>query len=62
MPYGLIELTTADVVGVHATEDEARRDVAETIRLYGPGTVTTLAPGFDDDRTRPAARSPTARS
>ena len=48
MPYELIELTTANIVGSYATQDEALRDVAETIRLYGPDAVATLALGFDD--------------
>lgn len=48
MPYELIELTTANIVGVYATEDEALRDVAEAVRLYGPDAVATLALGFDD--------------
>lgn len=48
MPYELIELTTTNVVGVYASEDEALRDVAETVRLYGPESVATLALGFDD--------------
>lgn len=48
MPYELIELTTANIVGVYATEEEALRDVAETVRLYGPDSVATLALGFDD--------------
>jgi hypothetical protein len=48
MPYELIELTTANVVGVYASEGDALRDVAETVRLYGPEAVATLALGFDD--------------
>jgi hypothetical protein len=48
MPYELIELTTANIVGVYATEDDALHDVAETVRLYGPDAVATLALGLDD--------------
>ena len=48
MQYELMELTTGNIVGVYATEEEALRDVAETVRLYGPAAVATLALGADD--------------
>lgn len=42
-----MELTSANLVGMYETEEAALRDVAETLRLYGPDAVATLALGRD---------------
>jgi hypothetical protein len=49
----LIELTTANVVGHYATQEEALREVAGMLRLGGEAAVATLALGFDDYPTSP---------
>lgn len=46
--YELMELTSANVVGMYETREAALRDVAETLRLYGPDAVATLALGRND--------------
>ena len=43
-----MELTTANLVGMYETEEAALRDIAETVRLYGPDAVATLALGRND--------------
>jgi hypothetical protein len=41
--YELMELTGANLVGMYETKEAAPQDVAETVRLYGPDAVATLA-------------------
>src|SRR5437773_1885564 len=48
MPYELVELSTGNMVGCYETEQDALRDVAESIERYGTQSVETLALGFDD--------------
>jgi hypothetical protein len=46
--YEPMELTGANLVGMYEIEEAALRDVAETLRLYGPDAVATLALGRND--------------
>lgn len=58
--YELIDTLTGNWVGVHATEDEALRSVAEMVRRWGDGAVVnvTLARFGPGDHSETIAEGP----
>jgi hypothetical protein len=44
-----MELSTGNLVGIYATEQEALRDVLEALHRGGPAAVASLALGFDPE-------------
>jgi|SRR5436190_6915540 len=48
MSYMLVELSTGNVLGFFATEHEALREVAESIKEDGIASIDTLGLGYND--------------
>jgi hypothetical protein len=46
--YELMDLVSGNFAGVYETEEEALRDVAATVRRFGPDALEGVALGFDD--------------
>jgi hypothetical protein len=46
--YELMDLVSGNFAGIYASEEEALRDVAETVRRFGPEAIEGVALGYDD--------------
>jgi hypothetical protein len=52
MAYGLIELSTGNMVGFYKTEREALEEVVDSIDRYGRESVDTLGLGYSDPQAK----------
>jgi len=48
MPFELMDLATANLIGSYETEAEALAEVATMVHAHGPASVASWGLGFDD--------------